>query len=298
MSHDKRGPVCLGYVSGMKYYLLIWVWFHKPWHEDPVIKQPVFHGSSTRPFKIMAQNVFFWLTGVVKCIKSGQIIVISQWPGPPKGSYEREVGPLISGSSRFPWKPPKNHPFSCAAGKFCCQDLVKFLLRKYASPQAFTPEGAERCEFFFSVATKGHPLWRTHLTGHRTFFRWWCLGDHLTPPFLMRFAMFFLGGHKKGSLEGLITTRITIAAIWDDPNQGSWILMLETLETDLEASESAPSPLRLGDNKIDPLGTQGGRNGASKDHLQLLHSSNQRSHGWQWKISIFSSFEHLHSTQF
>ena len=118
------------------------------------------------------------------------------------------------------------------------------------------------------------------------------------PPFLMRFAMFFLGGHKKGSLEGLITTRITIAAIWDDPNQGSWILMLETLETDLEASESAPSPLRLGDNKIDPLGTQGGRNGASKDHLQLLHSSNQRSHGWQWKISIFSSFEHLHSTQF
>ena len=46
--------------------------------------------------------------------------------------------------------PHKTILFSCAAvwggGEVFCQDLVKFLLRKYASPQAFTPEGAS-CEF-------------------------------------------------------------------------------------------------------------------------------------------------------
>ena len=112
----------------------------------------------------MAQNVFFGLTGVVKCIKSGQIIVISHDLGPQKVAMTGKWDPLFQVLPGSP-ENPKNPSFFLSAtvwggGKFCCQDLVKFLLRKYASPQAFTPEGASQREF-----GAGGQKWRTHLTG-------------------------------------------------------------------------------------------------------------------------------------
>ena len=36
-------------MPGMEYYPVMWGLFHKPWNEDPVIKQPVCHGSSLWP---------------------------------------------------------------------------------------------------------------------------------------------------------------------------------------------------------------------------------------------------------
>ena len=47
-SNEKKGHKWLfvGYFSGMKYYPVVWGLFHKPWHKDPVLKQPGFNGKS------------------------------------------------------------------------------------------------------------------------------------------------------------------------------------------------------------------------------------------------------------
>ena len=62
----------------------------------------------------MAQNVFFGLTGVVKCIKSGQIIVISHDLGPQKVAMTGKWDPLFQVLPGSP-ENPKNPSFFLSA---------------------------------------------------------------------------------------------------------------------------------------------------------------------------------------
>ena len=208
----KEAPVCLGYVSGMKYYLLMWGWFHKPWHEDPVIKQPVFHGSSIRPFFFFyhGSKCCFWVNRCCKMHKIWSNYSDLTWPGPPKGSYEREMGPLISGSSRFPWKPSKNHPFFLVprfglgeGGKFCCPGFGEVSLAEICESSSLhsrrcRPVGEFGAGGHFKATTLEDSSKAGRLSGYR-----------ITPQFWYVSPCFFLG-HKKGRGR-LTTTRITIA---------------------------------------------------------------------------------------